>query len=184
MDEIQGDGRMSKSDLAGVPLGDTFSTADRLARAFVQGESEIKVQGKDIWRPNAAQFHERFLTHPWVREAMSEGWDGDLRRHMVAKAKRILLAGIQVNADAVVTTSGTLQGVTAGDLMPKERDTVDLWKFEAARNRSAAQWRDEVTEKYGSVDAFLSKTYGGKSSTFKKITPDKNFWNARYGRQG
>ncbi|MDO9381853.1 MAG: hypothetical protein Q7T86_03225 [Hyphomicrobiaceae bacterium] len=167
---------MTPLSLDGVPLGMRLSVADHIARSYVQGEKLYEVKGgkpdEREWQPVVGQFHERFHTHPWVREAISEGWDRDLRAHMVGAAKRILIEG------------KSLKGIIAGDLMPKDREAIEHWRQQAARAKSAEEWRDKVIEQHGSVDAYLSKTYGGRATTFKKITPDKNFWNARYGRQG
>lgn len=167
---------MTPLSLDGVPIGMRLSVADNIARSYVQGEKPYKLNGSKetdapSWQPVVGQFHDRFHSHPWVREALAEGWDRDLRSHMVKAAKRMLIDG------------KSLKGVVAGDLMPKDREAIELWRQQAARAKSAAEWREKVTAEHGSVDAYLSKANGGRTTTFKRPAPDRNFWNARYGRQ-
>ena len=164
---------MTPLSLEGVPLGMRLSVADNIARSYVQGEKLYAVKGgkpdeKEL-QPVVGQFHERFHTHPWVREAISEGWDRDLRAHMVVAAKRMLIDG------------KSLKGIVAGDLMPKDREAIEYWRQQAARAKSAEQWRDKIVDEHGSVDAYLSKTNGKKSTSFKRPVPNRAFWQARYG---
>lgn len=73
--------------------------ADYEARCWVQGAKRYKFpDGSYRVEPIVANFHQRFLDHPWVREAIAEGWDRELRGHIVPIVRKHLLAGGHVSA--------------------------------------------------------------------------------------
>jgi hypothetical protein len=156
----------SPLSLDGVPTNMRLKVSDSIARAYVQGERKYSIKGEDVWQPIVCNIHERFTSHPWVREAITEGWDRELRSHMVGAAKRLLLEGKSLN------------GVVAGDLVPRDRKTLDVWRDAAGRASAAAEWRERICADHGTMDAYLTKSRGSKSG-FKPIVPDRNYFVAR-----
>jgi hypothetical protein len=122
------------------------AAADYKARCWVQGVKLYKFKdGSQRWEPIVANFHARFHEHPWVREAITEGWDRDLRGHIVPIVRKHLLMG------------GELTSLKIEDLMP-DGDWIKYAKAQAERDRLAAEWRERMVEQYGSMDAYFSKT--------------------------
>ena len=95
------------------------------------------------WEPRyGGYFADRFLGHPWVRESISEGWGAELRGTLVrAVTQRMLL---RQTYDVI------------NDLMP-EATLIKHWKEQAARYRSAAEWREQIVEQYGSLEHYLQR---------------------------
>ena len=104
----------------------TPEKADYLARCFVNGAARHAATGN--FEPITANFHERFLDHPWVRDSIKEGWDRELRMHMTHVAKIKLMK------------TEPLGDIDA--LMPDKR-WVEQARTDAARYAKAAQWRKE-----------------------------------------
>lgn len=102
----------------------TPDMADYRARCFVNGVRRHGKSGK--MEPASGEFHERFLSHPWVRESIAEGWGKELRSHLVRVCKIRLMRG------------ETLGDITV--LMP-DKDWVASEKHHAERYRLAAEWR-------------------------------------------
>jgi hypothetical protein len=117
----------------------TPELADYRARCFVYGMRRHGITGK--MEPASGEFASRFATHPWCREAITEGWAKDLRSHLVMTVKRRIMLG---------KPYGIIE-----ELMPN-REWVDAAKQNAARYRSAAEWRNAT---YGKLDGeyFLRK---------------------------
>ena len=105
----------------------TMELADYRARCFVNGVRRHEATGK--LEPISGEFHERFLSHPWVRESITEGWAMELRQHLTMAA-RLKIARKQ--------PIGEIEG-----LMPP-RDWVNAAKVNTDRYRAAKQWRDET----------------------------------------
>lgn len=102
----------------------TPSLADYKARCFVNGVRRHAKSGN--LEPAGGQFSERFLSHPWVRESITEGWGRELRGHLIQAAKIRLMRGEPI---------GDIE-----NLMPS-REWVDAAKTNAERYRKAAAWR-------------------------------------------
>lgn len=117
----------------------TPDRADYLARVFVNGMRRHGVTGK--MEPASGEFAPRFATHPWCREATTEGWAKELRSHLVLTVKRRIMTGQSYDV--------------IENLMPP-KEWVDAAKFNAERYRSSQQWRDET---YGRIsgEAFLKR---------------------------
>lgn len=117
----------------------TPERADYLARVFVYGMRRHGITGK--MEPASGEFATRFATHPWCREATTEGWAKDLRSHLVMTVKRRIMTG---QPHHVIE-----------ELMPN-REWVEAAKQNAARYASSAKWRDDT---YGKLDGeyFLRK---------------------------
>lgn len=76
--------------------------------------------------PDSGSFSDRFLPHPYVRESVFEGWDAELRHHLIHTITvRILRNEPTDHID---------------DLMPP-RDWVESAKHNAERYAKAAEWR-------------------------------------------
>lgn len=130
--------------------------ADYQARCWVQGSKKYKfADGSERIEPIVANFHARFLEHPWVREAVTEGWDRDLRMHVIRIVRKHILDGGHVSSLNIV------------DLMPP-KDWIDNAKMEAQRTREAKEWQDKVIAEHGSMDAYLSKSAG------RRVTPGQS----------
>lgn len=104
----------------------TPDLADYRARCFVNGAARHAATGN--FEPITANFHERFLTHPWVRDSIAEGWDRELRSHLTLAAKLRYMRGEPV---------GDIEA-----LMP-DRKWTDQARTDAVRYRKAAAWRKE-----------------------------------------
>lgn len=104
----------------------TPEKADYLARCFVNGAARHAATGN--FEPITANFHERFLSHPWVRDSIKEGWDRELRMHMTSVAKIKLMRKEQL---------GDIEA-----LMPDKR-WIEQARKDAERYAKAAQWRKE-----------------------------------------
>lgn len=117
----------------------TPSLADFKARCFVNGVHRHSKSGKV--EPIGGQFAERFLSHPWVRDSIKEGWDRELRGHLIQAVKIRIMRGEQI---------GGIEG-----LMPDQKWISDA-KRQAEIFRKAAEWRDHT---YGKVngDAILRR---------------------------
>lgn len=130
----------------------TVDQATLKAQTFVYGAAKNEKTGQ--WGPHfGGHFAKRFQDHPWVRESILEGWDRNLRGHLVRAAVVRMFTGEPYDdIDA---------------LMPDLR-TVHFWKSEAARFREADNWRARIVEEHGSMDAYLAK---GKPSRFGERKP-------------
>ena len=102
----------------------TPELSDYRARCFVNGAARHDATGN--WEPITGQFHERFLSHPWVRESISEGWDRELRMHLIHTAKIAIMRKMPLPS--------------VENLMPDKR-WVEAAKIDADRYRKAAEWR-------------------------------------------
>lgn len=123
----------------------TPERADLLARSFVNGLVDEIKHGEKTGRKviHTAHWSPVFIGHPWVDAAEAEGWGRDLRMAVIRAVKRRMMVG-QPHHDI-------------DQLMPS-KDWVDFVREKAARERIAVQWRNEIAEKYGSFDAYISRT--------------------------
>lgn len=64
--------------------------ADYWARCYVQGTKRHSKTGAII--PVCQGWSDRFLPHPLVRQATTEGWADELRAHFIGMLKRWLMA--------------------------------------------------------------------------------------------
>lgn len=110
----------------------TPSLADFKARCFVNGVHRHSKSGKV--EPIGGQFAERFLSHPWVRDSVKEGWGRELRMHLIQACKIKLMRNEPI---------GDIEG-----LMPDQKWISDA-KRQAEIFRKAAEWRDQT---YGKVN--------------------------------
>ena len=117
----------------------TVERADYAARCFVCGMRRHGISGK--MEPASGEFSSRFMSHPWVRESITEGWAKELRTHLILTVKRRAMASIPYQ--------------NIEELMPPKEWVVNE-KHNAWRYRTAREQREE---KYGKVDAeyFLRK---------------------------
>lgn len=98
--------------------------AEYRARCFVNPMRRHGTSGK--MEPVGYEFADRFLPHPWVRSAISEGWGKELRSHLVLTVmKRILLGEAYGDIDS---------------LMPPKQ-WVDYVRDQAAQYQRAAEWQ-------------------------------------------
>ena len=109
----------------------TPEKADYIARSFVNGMRRHGVTGKMV--PASGEFANGFATHPWCREATTEGWAKELRGHLVTTIVRRIWA---CQSYDVIET-----------LMPP-KDWIDNAKLNAARTQSATEWRHK---QYGKI---------------------------------
>jgi hypothetical protein len=98
--------------------------ADHQARCFVNPVRKHGGSGK--WEPVGYEFAERFLVHPWVREAISEGWDKELRGVLINEVKHRIMHGQSYDS--------------IDELMPPKKWVEDAKAF-AARCAAAADWQ-------------------------------------------
>lgn len=117
----------------------TPELAEYRARCFVTGVHRHCKSGK--MEPIGGQFSDRFITHPWVRESIIEGWERELRSHLVIVARLRLMRGEQI---------GDIE-----NLMPDQK-WVEAAKHQAAIYRRAQGYREAT---YGKVsgEAFLRR---------------------------
>lgn len=118
----------------------TPERADYLARNFVNGLRKHGRSGK--MEPASGEFHERFLSHPWVRESITEGWDRELRGHLIHVCKIRLMSHEAL---------GDIES-----LMP-DASWVSSTKHDAERYRKAAQWREKNGGNGIDVSGLLSR---------------------------
>lgn len=118
----------------------THEQADFRARCFVNGAARHATTGN--FEPITANFHERFLSHPWVRESIAEGWDRELRGHLIHVARLALIRGDQ------------LSNIEA--LMP-DKKWVEQARTDADRYRKAAEWRKANKPQTMSAEGMLRR---------------------------
>ena len=118
----------------------TPALADYKARCFVNGAARHAKTGN--YEPITANFHERFMSHPWVRESIVEGWDRELRIHMVHVAKIRLMRKEPI---------GEIE-----TLMPDQK-WIEQQKVDAVRYRKAAQWRKANVPETMSAEGMLKR---------------------------
>lgn len=110
----------------------TPDRADFAARAHVYGMRRHGITGK--MEPANGEFSQRFATHPWCREATTEGWAKELRSHLVLTVRRRIMTGERYDV--------------IEDLMPP-KEWVAVAKQNAERYASASKWRDDT---YGKIN--------------------------------
>jgi hypothetical protein len=148
------------------PEKEWIRLCDYKARCWVNGMKDLKQRDGSRKRgPGVCTFDDRFLEHPWVRQSIAEGWDRELRGHIVRLARLHVMGGGQVHTLNVV------------DLMP-DASWVKYAREQADRARLAAEWREEIEAKHRSVDAFLSKAQF-RSTTFKQPKPPSHIVGAQ-----
>ncbi len=106
---------------------DWVYACDYKARCFVQGTVKNARNGGMV-EPASRHWSARFITHPMVRQATLEGWDRDLRAHIVSAVRRRIMA--RQPYDAVE------------DLMPTDRRWIDHVRKEAVAFQKAKEWRE------------------------------------------
>jgi hypothetical protein len=117
----------------------TPERADWNARCFVNGMKRHGVTGK--MEPASGEFSSHFLRHPWVRDAVAEGWGKELRGHLILAVKRRIMMGQSHNdIDA---------------LMPP-KEWVDYAKQQAARYAKAAEFQKANTPG-GDMSGWIAK---------------------------
>lgn len=100
--------------------------------------------------PISGEFHERFIDHPMVAQAIAEVWDRDLRSHLVhCVARRMFRGDDHSDHDA---------------LMP-DAVWIKHTRMNAERYRLAAEWRAAMAAEFGSMDAYYAKTRGRERIT-------------------
>ena len=125
-----------------------LGSADYKARCWVQGARKQDYRdGTTRFDPNVGAFHPRFHDHPYVRRAIAEGWDRELRSHIIGVVKFRLLKGEFFTAMHVE------------DLMPGE-EWIHGWAEQARRSNEAEAWRREMEATHGSMEAYFTKTAG------------------------
>lgn len=118
----------------------TQDLADYRARCFVNGAARHAKTGN--FEPITGNFHERFLDHPWVRASIVEGWDRELRMHLIRVAKISYTRGLPV---------GDIE-----DLMP-DKQWIEKAQKEAERYRKAGEWRNKNVPLNMDVDGMLKR---------------------------
>lgn len=118
----------------------TPELADYRARCFVNGAARHAKSGKI--EPITANFHERFLSHPWVRDSITEGWDRELRMHLTRVVKQRFMGGEAVS--------------DIESLMP-DRKWVENARNDAQRYRKAADWRKDNRPNTMSAEGMLRR---------------------------
>lgn len=117
----------------------TPKRAERLARCFVNG---MRMHGKTKqMEPDDGEFSPRFMAHPWVRESITEGWDRELRGHLIRVVKIMIMK--KQRPDLI------------NELMP-DKDWVEERKKQAARFADAAKWQNENLKPNFSLGVLLS----------------------------
>lgn len=111
----------------------TPEKADFYARCFVNG---MRMHGRSKkLEPAHGEFANRFLSHPWVRESVTQGWGRELRSHLILVCKRCYMRKQH---------PGTIE-----TLMPP-KEWVEAAKRNAERYAMAAQWqKDNRPEGFG-----------------------------------
>lgn len=131
-----------------VPNDFWIKKADYDARCWVQGSKRYRLNdGTYRTDPIVGNFHARFQEHPWVREAIAEGWDRDLRGHIVFAVRKHIMAG------------GHPAALTIESLMPP-KEWIEAAKDQARRANEAEQWRKCIEAEYGSMENYFNKTAG------------------------
>lgn len=102
----------------------TPDKAEYLARCFVNG---TRLHGRsNKMEPASGEFSSRFASHPYCREATTEGWGRELRSHLVLTVKRRIMLGTDYRV--------------IENLMPP-REWVEVAKSQAAKYQNAAGWQ-------------------------------------------
>lgn len=114
--------------------------AERKAASFVCAEGVNEKTGETS--PLGWVFHERFDQHPWVRQSILEGWDGELRGYIRQQVTQRILTN-EPFADIAL-------------LMPSRH-----WVEEARRcargYRDGMEFRNRVEKSHGSLEKFLAE---------------------------
>ena len=104
----------------------TPELADFRARCLVNGSARHEKSGNI--EPVSGAWSTRFKAHPWAVLSDAEDWGRDLRQCCIHAARQRIMAGIKPN------------DIQPEDVMP-EQALVDYWRDQAARAKSAAEWR-------------------------------------------
>ena len=116
-----------------------MNIAEYRARCFVNAMRRNERTGK--LEPVGWEFSDRFLPHPWVREAISDGWGKELRSHLILTVKNRICHGKPYD--------------NIDELMPP-REWVAYAKQQAERYRKAAEWRN-ANVRTGDMSGWLAK---------------------------
>lgn len=137
----------------------TPETADFRARVFVNGMVDEIKHGERTGRKviHSGHWSPHFSDHPWVQASEDEGWGRDLRMSVVHTVKRRIMAGQPYH--------------DIDQLMPR-KDWVDYVREKALREKAAMAWRDEMTEKHGTFDAFMTRVKGDGARPLGDVTRD------------
>jgi hypothetical protein len=127
---------------------------DYWVRIFVNGATKDK-QGHTI--PASGEWSDRFLSHPWVRDSVKEGWARDLRGHVIQRVKRLHMQRDAARKAYDVSIRSVRDSVPSiEDLMP-DKDWMERRREDASREAQAKEWRNGVVEQYGSLEAYLQR---------------------------
>lgn len=121
---------------------------DREARVFVNGIRFKKYHNghPDQWDIDHGNFHKRWIELPLVRQSIVEGWDKDMRQHLVGVIRALLTRVVQAMppADLVALKGQDVQAILSKvplDRTMPEAALVDHWRRQAQRYREADGWR-------------------------------------------
>ena len=128
----------------------TPDKADYIATVYVNGLVDEVLAGGELTGkriPNSGEWAPRFRGHPYVEQAEAEGWSRDLRAAVKAAVKARVMARRPYHE--------------IDELMPP-KEWVTHQRINAERYAKAAQWRREIIDQYGDVDAYLTRRAGGR----------------------
>lgn len=114
------------------------------ARSFVCGTRVHGRSGK--LEPNFDSFAAEHLRHPLVQRSVREGWDRDLRAHLIFAVRKAMLQ--ELPHDDI------------GRFMP-DAEWIRAAANNARRYAEASAWQKQMAEEHGSFDNFLQKTARG-----------------------
>lgn len=131
-----------------------ITAADHRARVIVCGLCEhTSKTGAPVMRLNSTGFSREWMQHPWVREAMAEGWDRDLRASAIRRVFRSIMAKQDPHDVSRHLPSKELR---------------DHWRSRAARYAAARDWQIGIVEKYGSLDGYVNGGRIDKPTDWKR----------------
>lgn len=104
----------------------TPEKADFLAKKIVNGFRHNSRSGKT--EPADGEFAEKLHTHPLVRQSVVEGWDRELRLHLLHVLRRHFMAR---------------QSFTSIDVFMPNREWVAAAREQAERFKKSAEWQKQ-----------------------------------------
>ncbi len=118
----------------------TPERADYNARCYVNG---MRLHGRSQkMEPASGEFSNRFASHPWCREATTEGWGRELRTHLIHTVRKRIMTGQPYDI--------------IEDLMPP-REWVEVAKQNAERYQAASSWQKQNMPHPVALAALLAK---------------------------
>lgn len=139
---------------------------DYWVRIFVTGVRKDK-DGKTA--PAGFLWADRFMDHPWVRDSITQGWERDLRSHVIRAAKRLVMQRDKSRGQFDVSMRTVMDAVPSADALMPDKDWCDRARQRATDALEAVAWRNDIAEQFGSLEEYLRRRKPSTTSKAPKV---------------